>query len=276
MQPLKSWIKRHFGYWLYRNQRSVAAGERYRSWIDGAAQQPDFRVEEVSHDLFTYHGEDGIIAFLLGRMSNVPSLFTDIGAGDCMKSNCASLAVHTDWTGCFVDANDRQLQAGRNFYHMLNNREKNIRFTCSLVTPDNVNRIISDAGIKGETGLLSIDIDGNDYWIWKAIDVIRPRIVVIEAKVEFGTDNRVVPYGNHNHHGVDARYNGASVEALRVLGKQKGYKLVAANKQGYNLFFVQEQESLKELTTEEVLQDKETKQSFYPASFFSKHHFEKA
>lgn len=277
MQSVKTWLKRHFAHWLYRSRCSASAGEQFRSWVAAAAsQRPVFRVEDVSRDLFTYHGEDGIIAFLLGQLDSVSSSFIDIGAGDCIKSNCASLAVHAAWDGCFLDADNGQLQTGRNFYKRINNRKGRLSFINTHITPDNVNQVIGAAGFSGETGLLSIDIDGNDYWIWQAIDIIRPRIVVIEAKVEFGTGNRLVSYGHHNHHSSDSMYNGASVEALRLLGIQKGYKLVAANKQGYNLFFVKQQEPVKEITTSEVLKDPVTQQSFYPASFFDGHSFLKS
>jgi hypothetical protein len=122
--------------------------------------------------------------------------------------------------------------------------------------------------------LLSIDIDGNDYWIWKAIDIIRPRIVIIEAKVEFGYNNVIVPFDMRNHHSADKMYNGASVEAFRQLGIRKGYKLVGANRFGYNLFFVRENENMAAVTTRDVLTDPVTLQSFYPESFFEEHPFE--
>ena len=128
--------------------------------------------------------------------------------------------------------------------------------------------------MNGKIGMLSIDIDGNDYWIWDAIDVIQPQIVIIEAKVEFGNKSITVPYGTANHHTVDEMFNGASVEALRKLGVKKGYKLAGANKQGYNLFFVRRDAgNIPETTAELVLNNSETKKSFYPESFFSNHKF---
>lgn len=240
------------------------------------SETPPSKLSDASFDIFTYHGEDGIIAYLLEQLGNVSKQFVDIGAGDCVKSNCACLAFHFNWNGLFIDKSVGQLSVGRSFYKRKIEKGATIRFLDSNVTAENVNEIIVNAGISNEVGLLSIDIDGNDYWIWKALDIIQPRIVVIEAKVEFGHHSIVVPYGSENHHSTDSMYNGASVGALVKLGKEKGYKLVGANMQGYNLFFVKYTEDLVEVTPADVLTHPETIRSFYPESFFNEHKFVKA
>lgn len=273
MQLIKTWIKRNFGTLLYRSKYSPEAGELFRTWIHGFSKDPGIPVQAASRDLFTYHGEDGIIAWLLARLKDVPPVFADIGSGDCIKSNCASLAVHSGWSGCFIDADGQQLGIGKSFYRKAVGQSDRFSFIKEKVTPFNVNDLLKASGLIGGIGLLSIDIDGSDYWIWKALDIIQPRIVVIEAKVEFGPGNFVVPYGDFNHHSANERYNGASVEAFRRLGLEKGYKLVAANKQGYNLFFVQAKEDIQTISVEEVLADPATQQSFYQEDFFNSHHF---
>src|SRR5206468_12099135 len=112
------------------------------------------------------------------------------------KSNCALLAVHQNWSGIFVDADKTQLDIGKAFYKRLG--KNNLHFENAFVTPHSVNQLIEAHGIKGPAGLLSIDIDGNDYWIWKAIEVIEPLIVIAEAKVEFGMKDIIVPYSKDN------------------------------------------------------------------------------
>lgn len=232
-------------------------------------------LHQASFNVFTYHGEDGIILYLLHHIGAVSKLFLDIGSGDCIKSNCANLAVHYGWQGMFVDKDPKQLAVGQNFYRKNVHHNQLLKFLEIEVTTEKINGILKDYGYSGDVGLLSIDIDGNDYWIWKAIEVIRPSIVVIEAKVEFGELNIVVPYGTHNHHGMDKMYNGASVEALRLLGEQKGYKLAGANKQGYNLFFVKKEATIPVTTTREIINNPETIISIYPDKFFSTHTFVK-
>ncbi len=271
MQQLKQLVKRLFGRTLYRGMTSAAAKARMLQWSEGLKGKTVAYLPDASYNVFTYHGEDGIIHYLLQQMKGVPSIFVDIGSGDCIKSNCANLVTHFGWEGLFVDGDAAQLAIGKNFYEPMVKNGVSIKMILSTVTPSNINELLAQQSIRSEIGLLSIDIDGNDYWVWKAIEAIQPRLVVIEAKVEFGSRNIVVPYGKANHHSADKLYNGASVEALRILGEQKGYKLAGANRQGYNLFFVRKDEAIRVATTDDILRF--AKDSFYPESFFSSHTF---
>jgi hypothetical protein len=274
MEIIKYWIKKNFAGWLYRRQLADARKDELKGWIKQFTSHRPSALSDVSFDVFTYHGEDGIIFYLLQQLKSVPSTFVDIGAGDGIKSNCANLAVHYGWTGIFIDQNKKQLAIGKSFYKKVGSKNnKHIQFINEEIRVDNVNQVIEQAGINGPVGLLSIDIDGNDYWIWKAIEIIQPRIIVIEAKVEFGYQDIIVPYSPDNHHAVDKLYNGASVEALRKLGIKKGYKLAGSNLYGYNLFFIKETEMIKAITTEQVMKGIDCVQSFYPESFFSAHTF---
>lgn len=271
VQTFKRFIKKYGSHLLYRKSLKSQAFVELNKIVSKANGQP---LSNASADIFTYHGEDGIIQFILRNLPPVPNTFVDIGAGDCIKSNCAVLAVHQNWSGLFIDANDQQLDIGRKFYERLD--KKNLAFRNCYVTPDNINQLISSGKFTGEIGLLSIDIDGNDYWLWKAIDIINPTIVVIEAKVEFGNRSIVVPYSKENHHSHNKMYNGASVEALRKLGLQKGYTLIGANIYGYNLFFIKSsfiRHPFSAVTSENVLEYGETQKSFYDDIFFQKNRF---
>jgi hypothetical protein len=263
-------IKRLFPRIVYRKQLAADAAQGMVSTVDKIKATP---LSTASYNIFTYHGEDGIIYYLSRQLQPLKRLFVDIGSGDCIKSNCATLAIHFGWRGLFLDNDATQLDVGKSFYRQKIEKGAAIRFVKEKVTPLDINNILEREGVSGEIGLLSIDIDGNDYWVWQAIHVIQPQIVVIEAKVEFGLRDVVVPYGDNNHHAADAMYNGASVEALRKLGEKKGYKLVGANYEGYNLFFVKEGTSLPAATTAALLQAPGIKASFYPDSFFTSHTF---
>ena len=93
--------------------------------------------------------------------------------------------------------------------------------------------------------MLSIDIDGNDYWIWKSIDCIQPDIVIVEYNARLGYKNSLtIPYKddfNRKKENYSMIYFGCSLEALRRLGVQKGYALVGTNKNGNNAFFVKKE-----------------------------------
>jgi hypothetical protein len=87
--------------------------------------------------------------------------------------------------------------------------------------------------------LLSIDIDGNDYWIWDALTQVEPQVVIIETHNEFGMRNIVVPYDpDYYYPGKHPVYHGASPVAMCKLAERKGYRLVGANELGFNFIFV--------------------------------------
>ena len=275
MPDIKKKIKKILSHWLYRKQISPQAFKKLLSDLPSANSllSPSY----PQGNLFTYHGEDGIIQYIIQHIKSIPPIFVDIGAGDCIKGNCSTLAIHNNWNGLFIDADEENLEIGKRFYKKVKRGNYNkLKFINEYISPANVNKLIENAGIKGSIGLLSIDIDGNDYWIWKAIDIINPKIIVVEAKVEFGNRSIVVPYSEKNNRNFDLQYNGASVEALKRLGLAKGYRLVAANQEGYNLFFIKNEdfnEPFKEWDTTIILQDKDTIASFYNEDFFNQHRF---
>jgi hypothetical protein len=133
----------------------------------------------------------------------------------------------------------------------------NLKVARAFVTRDNINALLAENGVTGEMGILSIDIDGMDYWIWDGIDVITPAIVVIEYNYRFGAEEAVVvPYdGSFDrrkaHHSM--LYYGASLAALTQLAERKGYALVGCGSAGLNGFFVRHEHlppSIPELSPE--------------------------
>ncbi len=119
--------------------------------------------------------------------------------------------------------------------------KKGVRVIREFLTKENINSAIGRY-LQGEIDFLSIDIDGNDYWLWRAIDVIDPRVVCIEYNASFGADRSItIPYipdfQRHNYH-ESGFYGGASLRALEKLGKEKGYELVYVEDSGVNSFFV--------------------------------------
>jgi hypothetical protein len=273
LQPFKDWLKRNFLGIIYNHRKGAAMKQKLEGHLDRMEMQRPAILSAASFNIFTYHGEDGIIAYLLRKLKNIPPFFVDIGAGDCIIGNCSNLVTHYGWQGVFIDCNGQKLAIGKKFYKKQIDSGRDIRFIESEVTPENVNELLVAAGVPKEIGLLSLDIDGNDYWIWKAISVISPAIIIVESKVEFGLHDVIVPYGKRNHRDIEPMYNGASAKAFEKLAKMKGYKLTGANKQGYNLFFVKEKENIEAETVEKALSSQSAVSSFYPQGFFSEHEF---
>ncbi len=197
-------------------------------------------ISETGFRVFSQFEEDGKLLFIYSIIGMDPKTFVEIGADDGVNSNSANLYFNFGWYGLFIDGNENAIKRGRKFFSKYpHSWFYKPTFVCSKVLRENVNQLIEKAGFKGEVGLLSIDIDGNDYWVWDAITVIEPRVVIIETHNEFGLRDIVVPYdANYFYPGKHPVYHGASPVAMNNLAKKKGYRLVGANDLGSNFIFV--------------------------------------
>ena len=228
---------------------------RYRTFR-GRAGAPG--LSEVGFRVFSQHEEDGILLYLFALLGMDNPTFVDVGSNDGVNSNCANLLVHFNWRGLFLDADAAAIARGRRFYRRHPDPwSYKPTFRRAFVTAENINDLVTEAGFAGEIGLLSVDLDGNDYWVWRALEAATPRVVVVEAHLEFGLRNVVVPYDpDYAPPGAHPLYHGASPVALAALGKAKGYRLVGANHLGHNLFFVREDvcpDNLPEVSVESTL-----------------------
>jgi|CXWL01.1.fsa_nt_gi hypothetical protein len=188
---------------------------------------------------FSQWGEDGIIDWLVERLPGIPPTFVEFGVEDYRESNTRLLLHLRNWRGLVMDGSAD---------HISDIRSQEIYWRhdliakCAFIDRDNVNSLIADAGYMGDIGLLSVDIDGNDYWVWKAIDVVIPAIVVCEYNAVLGDRYQLtVPYQadfqrTRAHH--SNLYFGASLAALIDLASRKGYAFVGTNSNGCNAFFV--------------------------------------
>jgi hypothetical protein len=176
--------------------------------------------------------EDGLTLALLSEVGVTERRFVEIGSG-LSGGNSGFLARECGWSGLMVDGDaDHMAQVGRRF--------PTVTAVAAWVTRDNVNDLITAHRGAGEPDLFSLDLDGNDYWIWEATTACSPRIVILEYNSMFGANRSVtVPYDpafdRHHHHTM---YYGASLTALARLSARKGYRLVAVEPTGVNAFFV--------------------------------------
>ncbi|MGX7668388.1 hypothetical protein [Flavobacterium pedocola] len=250
---IKQFIKKYFYVFWLKDKFSAAVQigqvqlfQLYREKIE-SGKTIDFNT--TGFKVFSQFEEDGKLLYLFSVIGMGNKRFVDIGSDDGINSNCANFAVNFGWNGLFIDADKTALSIGEKFYAKYPNPwTLKPKFKQAVVTPQNINQIISGENFSGEIELLSIDIDSNDYWIWKALETIEPKIVVIESQVAFGNRNLVVPYqdGSSKNPNQDLYY-GASTSALVKLGKEKNYRLVGSNAYGNNLFFVKNGIAEKEL-----------------------------
>jgi hypothetical protein len=188
---------------------------------------------------FSQWGEDGIIDWLVGRLPEIPGTFVEFGVEDYRESNTRLLLLMRNWRGLVLDgspANISEIRSQELYWrHDLTARH-------AFVDRDNINTLIAEAGFGGPLGLLSVDIDGNDYWVWQAVDAVSPVIVVCEYNAVLGDRHPLtVPY-RADFQRTSAHYSnlyfGASIKALILLGRNKGYTFVGTTSTGCNAFFV--------------------------------------
>jgi hypothetical protein len=197
-------------------------------------------MQDKGFKTFSQYEEDGLLLYLIAQLENPVKTFLEFGSDDGINSNSANLHFHHNWTGLFIDGNERAISRGRYFYKKWGNPAVEApRFVHSLITRENINALIKQGGLSGEIGVLSIDIDGNDYWVWEAIQVINPQLVIIETHNEFGLHDIVVPYDpTYFYPGKHPDYHGASPIAMTKLANHLGYRLVACNELGFNFIFL--------------------------------------
>lgn len=196
-------------------------------------------LSEVEFKVFSQFGEDGIVQYLISRIPIKNKIFIEFGVERYKESNTRFLLINNNWRGLLVDGNPKHIEYIKNDEVYW---KYDITAICAFITRENINHIFSSNNFEGDIGLLSIDIDGNDYWVWEAIEVVNPRIVICEYNSALGCEHAVtVPYDpNFNRH--EAHYSnlyfGASLPALYSLAERKGYSFIGCNSAGNNAFLV--------------------------------------
>ena len=189
--------------------------------------------------MFSQFGDDGIIQFLISHLPIPNRTFIEFGVENYLESNTRFLLINNRWKGLVLDGDQKNVDQIRHeklfWYHDLQARQ-------AFITRENINQLIGESGFAPEVGILSIDIDGMDYWVWDAIDSIRPAIVISEYNSAFGPDRCVtLPYNPNfvwNRTGDRLYYWGTSLGALHVLADKKGYDLFGCNSAGNNAYFI--------------------------------------
>ena len=182
--------------------------------------------------------EDGLIDEIFRRIGTTNRYFVEFGVGDGLQNNTAALLLG-GWRGSWLEGSDSDVaRIQQRFRQQLASDALRVRHT--FITAENIETLFDELDVPAEPDLVSIDIDGNDYWVWQAIRRWRPRVVVIEYNAIFGRSARcVVPYRPDRVWDGSSHY-GASLGALEALGQEKGYALVGCCFQGTNAFFVRD------------------------------------
>lgn len=237
----------------------IQISQKYQETVLTMAKGLDF--EKVGFNVYSSTYEDGILLYIFSIIGTTNKKLVDIGAGAIKGSNTANLIVNHGFSGLLIDGNPKNLQVSQAYY--LNHPETEYfvpQLLSVLITSENVNKILEDHNYRGQIDLLTIDIDGVDYWVWKAIDIVQPRVVLVEYQDILGPDlSWTVPYksdfnlNDYPQNKKSNNYCGASLRAFVKLAKSKGYRLIGCNRGGWNAFFVKEgigEKYLPEVTIE--------------------------
>jgi len=194
------------------------------------------RINRYEKQVFSQGGEDGIISEIFNRVGTTNKTFVEFGVGDGLENNTAFLLMQ-GWKGFWLEYSDKNIEnIHKNFRYIIN---KNLKVKQAFITTKNVESLFKKMNIPKAFDFLSIDIDGNDYWVWNAIKSYTPNVVCIEY-------NSIIPpnvswtikYDPKFIRKTENIYYGASLKALEKLGISKGYCLIGCNFHGVNTFFV--------------------------------------
>lgn len=196
-------------------------------------------LKDVELRVFSQWGEDGILQYIINNLEIPNKIFVEFGVETYEEANTRFLLVNDNWSGLVIDGskNNTDFIKSDPIY-----AKHDLTAVNSFITRDNINQLIQDNIKHQDIGLLSVDIDGNDYWVWKAINVVKPRIVVCEYNSVFGKGRSLtVPYKADFYRTSEHYSNlyfGASLGALCSLAEEKGYDFIGSNSTGVNAFFV--------------------------------------
>ncbi|MDR1975217.1 MAG: FkbM family methyltransferase [Bacteroidales bacterium] len=222
------------------------------------------RLEPYGYKVYSQNDEDGIINEIFNRVGTTNKTFVEFGAYDGLENNTTYLLMQ-GWRGLWIDGDKNKMKRMLKTYDRAI-QHKQLMAECAFITKDNIDNLIGKH-INGEIDMLSIDIDGNDYWVWQNIKSIQPRVVVVEYNAKFPPPYHwKMEYDEHYWwDGTDKM--GMSLQAATDLGEELGYQLVGTNICGVNAFFVRKDVVNKQLVASFPL-PATAEHLFNPARYF--------
>ena len=220
-------------------------------------------IQDYEFKIFSQSGEDGIIQFLVNNVEIKNKIFIEFGVQDYMESNTRFLMMNNNWSGLVMDGSEKNI---RKLISCSWFWQYDLEARAVFIDKDNINELVSSPKYT-DIGILSIDIDGNDYHILKQIDIkkLNPSILILEYNSVFGVDRKItVPYDKtfvRTKVHYSNLYFGASLPALTDLANSLGYALVGCNSIGSNAFYVR-----RDLLNGKV-QEKSVKESYVESKF---------
>lgn len=196
-------------------------------------------LDEVEFQVFSQRGEDGIIQYIINKIEIPNKIFVEFGVETYTESNTRFLLINNNWRGLVIDGCEKNIKFIKNDFLYW---KYDLVAKKSFITKDNINQLISQYTDIEDIGLLSVDIDGNDYFVLKALECIKPRVLICEYNSVFGFEKKVsVPYKEdfvRSKEHYSELYFGASLNAICHLAEKKGYDFIGTSIAGVNAYFV--------------------------------------
>jgi hypothetical protein len=192
------------------------------------------KINDNEFKVNSQNNEDGIIEYIFKIVPN-NKYFVEIGFGhyECNGINL----VKNNWHGRFIDYNTAEVLALRSslIYYFPNSKTDVVN---AKITKDNVNNLVFSDRANKDIDFFSLDIDGNDYWVLKAFDLSKTKVICCEYNHWLGSNSKLTMKYNNNFNSIDSGVYGASLLAFTEMLKEKGFLLVAIDSSGTNAFFV--------------------------------------
>lgn len=222
-------------YEMFLSPNEIWGGVQWQKLTEKRLQD-DVCLEAYGYKVYSQNDEDGIIQEIFNRIGVTNKIFVEFGVQNGLES-IGHYLLFQGWKGFWIEGSETYVEEIHYRFHpVLASRQ--LKCKHAFITRDNINMLLREASLPMEIDLLSIDIDGNDYYIWSEIDVVRPRVVIIEYNGKFPPDCDWKMAYNENHIWDGSDWHGASLKALELLGRKLGYQLVGTNISGVNAFFV--------------------------------------
>lgn len=243
-------------------------------------------LNQIGFRVFSQNNEDGLLLYIFTMIGTTNKLFVEIGSNTddshigIPENNSTNLIMYHGWNGLIIDADKTAVDTTIHFFARSKNTKHNhwqdrkskkndeSNYICPMVkhkyiTSENINSYLAENKIPSEIDLLSIDIDGMDYHVWKAMEITSPRVVIIEFNQRFHFLNSHIP-SNNGTTDDEFKYtfkelgndNGCSLHSLVSLAEEKNYRLVAVSSSGFNAIFLRNDlghDYFKELTVEQFM-----------------------
>jgi len=201
--------------------------------------RPMASLRDAEFKVFSQWGEDGILQFLTRELAIDSRSFIEFGVEDFFESNCRFLLMKDHWQGFVIDGSPRNIQRLEESYFYW---RYPLQAQAAFITKENVASLLDESGFGKRVGILSVDVDGVDYYLLEALSEWHASIVVVEYNALFGRHAKVtVPYDpgfKRSEAHPSNVYYGASLGAFEHLLESRGYALVGVNSMGSNAFFV--------------------------------------